>query len=506
MEFLTNLGLATSVAVEPVNLALCLAGVLIGTLVGVLPGLGPTATISMLLPVTFALSPVQAVIMLSGIYYGAYYGGSITSILMNIPGEAASVVTCLDGYQMARKGRAGAALGISAIGSFLGATVSLVLMFLVAPKIAGIALSFGPPEFVSLAILGLTLVTYLSSGSMVKAFVMATLGVLLATIGLDTVTGRERFTGGFTALAGGLNIVPVAMGLFGVSEVLLNLERSSKTREVFEAQLKPLLPTREDWRRCAAPIARGSVLGFLLGIIPGGGGVLASFASYAVEKRTARDPSGFGFGDIRGVAGPETANNAAAQASFIPMLTMGIPTNAVMAVLLGSLTLHGVTMGPRIILEQPELFWGVLGSMYVGNVMLLVLNLPLVGLWVRLIKVPYQYLFPMILLFCMVGAYTVNNTAYDIYVMIAFGVAGYLLRKFQYEPAPLILAFVLAPILEDAFRQSLIISNGSPAIFITRPISLGFLAASALILLSPLILNKLGWNRVRELAAVSDDP
>ena len=505
MEFLTNLGLAASVAIEPANLALCLAGVLIGTLVGVLPGLGPTATISMLLPVTFALSPIQAIIMLSGIYYGAYYGGSITSILMNIPGEAASVVTCLDGYQMARKGRAGAALGMSAIGSFVGATVSLVIMFFVAPAVAGIALSFGPPEFVSLAVLGLTLVTFLSSGSMVKAFVMATLGILLASTGLDTVTGRERFTGGFTALAEGLNIVPVAMGLFGVSEVLLNLERSSKTREVFEAQLNPLLPSREDWRVCALPIARGSVLGFLLGIIPGGGGVLASFASYAVEKRSARDASGFGFGDIRGVAGPETANNAAAQSSFIPMLTMGIPTNAVMAVLLGALTLHGVTMGPRIIVEQPQLFWGVLGSMYVGNLMLLVLNLPLVGLWVRLIKVPYHYLFPLILLFCMIGAYTVNNAVYDIYVMIAFGVGGYLLRKFGYEPAPLILAFVLAPILEDAFRQSLIISGGNPSIFVSRPISAGFLAVAVLLLLSPLILNKFGVSRARELAVV-DDP
>lgn len=505
MEVLTNLGLATSVAVEPANLLLCLAGVLIGTLVGVLPGLGPTATISILLPVTFALSPVQAIIMLSGIYYGAYYGGSTTSILMNIPGEAASVVTCLDGYQMARKGRAGAALGISAIGSFIGATFTLVVMFFVAPKIAEIALSFGPPEFVSLAVLGLTLVTYLSSGSMVKAFVMATLGVLLASIGLDIVTGRERFTGGFTALAQGLDIVPVAMGLFGISEVLLNLERSVETREVFKAQLKPLLPSREDWRVCAGPVARGSVLGFLLGILPGGGGVLASFASYAVEKRVARDSSGFGSGDIRGVAGPETANNAAAQASFIPMLTMGIPTNAVMAVLLGALTLHGVTMGPRVIIEQPQLFWGVMGSMYVGNLMCLVLNLPFVGLWVRLIKVPYYYLFPLILLFCVIGAYTVNNTVYDIYVMIALGISGYFLRKFGYEPAPLILAFVLAPILEDAFRQSLIISNGNPSIFFNRPISAGFLTVAMLLLLSPLLLRKMGWARVGAQVAAAED-
>jgi putative tricarboxylic transport membrane protein len=505
MNVIDNFTLAFGVALEPINLLVCFIGVTIGTLIGVLPGLGPTASISLLLPVTFTLEPVQAIIMLAGIYYGAYYGGSTTSILINIPGEAASVVTCLDGYQMAKKGRAGPALGIAAMGSFIGATIAVALMFFMAPPLAGLALKFGPPEFVGLTILGLTLVTYLSSGSMVKALLMAAVGILLGTIGMDIVTGRERFTLGIDALSGGISIVPVAMGLFGIAEVLSNIEKSLKRREFFSAKVKNLLPTKKDWRKSAGPIGRGSFLGFLLGIIPGGGGMLASFASYAMEKRIAKDPDKFGEGDIRGVAGPETANNSGAQGSFIPLMTMGIPCNVVMAVLLGALMLHGVTIGPRLIVEEPELFWGVVGSMYVGNAMLLVLNLPLIGLWVRFLKVPYPLLFPLICLFCLIGAYTISNNTYDIYIMIIFGVLGYLFRKFEYEPAPLVLAFVLSPIMENAFRQSLIISGGDWSIFITRPISASFLITAAILLSSPFLLQMVGKLRPGRMVEEKDE-
>jgi putative tricarboxylic transport membrane protein len=495
MDFVSHVYLSFQVALEPMNMLLCFLGCLMGTFVGVLPGLGPAASISLLLPITFKLPPESAIIMLGGLYYGTMYGGSTTSILLNVPGEAASVVTCLDGYQMAQKGKAGAALGIAAFGSFIAGTFGTVMIMLLAPPLAGIALKFGPPEFAGLVFLGLTMVTYLSSGSMPKALMMAIVGLLISYIGTDIVTGRERFTLGISTIAGGFDMVPIAMGLFGISEVLLNLSHSEGSREVFQTKLRDLLPSRQDWKDSSGPITRGSLLGFFLGIIPGGGGMIPSFVSYAMEKKLARHPETFGKGDIRGVAGPESANNAGAQGAFIPMLTMGIPCNVVLAILMGALMIHGVTPGPRMLMDHPRVFWGVVGSMYIGNVMLLLLNLPLIGLWVRLLKVPYSLLFPFIFLFCLIGAYTVGNNIQDVYIMILFGILGYLMKKYDYEPAPLILAFVLGPMFENAIRQSLIISGGSPLIFLTRPIAVTFLLVSCILLLSPLALKILGRQR-----------
>jgi putative tricarboxylic transport membrane protein len=495
MDFISNFYMAFQIALEPTNLFLCFLGCLIGTFVGVLPGLGPAASISLLLPITFKLPPESAIIMLAGLYYGTMYGGSTTSILLNVPGEAASVVTCLDGYQMAKKGRPGPALGIAAFGSFIAGTFATIMIMLLAPPLAGVALKFGPPEFVGLIFLGLTMVTYLSSGSMAKALMMAIVGLLLSYVGMDIVTGRERFTLGIATIAGGFDIVPIVMGLFGISEVLLNLSHSEAGRDVFQTKLRDLLPSRQDWRDSSGPIARGSILGFFLGIIPGGGGMIASFISYAVEKKVSKHPETFGTGDIRGVAGPESANNAGAQGAFIPMLTMGIPCNVVLAILMGALMIHGVIPGPRMLIEHPRVFWGVVGSMYIGNIMLLVLNLPLIGLWVRLLKVPYSILFPFIFLFCLIGAYTVGNNIQDIYIMIFFGIIGYLMKKYDYEPAPLGLAFVLGPMFENAFRQSLIISGGSPLIFLSRPIAAIFLLISLILLVSPLALKALGKKR-----------
>jgi putative tricarboxylic transport membrane protein len=495
MDFVNHFFLAFQVALEPMNLFLCFLGCLVGTFVGVLPGLGPAASISLLLPITFKLPPESAIIMLGGLYYGTMYGGSTTSILINVPGEAASVVTCLDGYRMALKGRAGPALGIAAFGSFIAGTFGTIMIMVLAPPLAGFALKFGPPEFVGLVFLGLTMVTYLSSGSMAKALIMAIVGLLISYIGTDIVTGRERFTLGIATIAGGFDIVPIAMGLFGISEVLLNLERSQETREVFETKLKNLLPTRQDWKDSSGPIVRGSILGFLLGLIPGGGGLIASFISYAVEKKVAKHPETFGTGDIRGVAGPESANNAGAQGAFIPMLTLGIPCNVVIAILMGALMIHGVTPGPRLLVEHPRIFWGVVGSMYIGNFMLLLLNLPLIGMWVRLLKIPYSILFPFIFLFCLIGAYTVGNNVQDVYIMILFGILGYLMKKYDYEPAPLVLAFVLGPMFENAFRQSLIISGSDPMIFLTRPISAVFVLIALSLLISPLVLRL--WGKAR---------
>jgi putative tricarboxylic transport membrane protein len=495
MDFVNHFFLAFQVALEPMNLFLCFLGCLVGTFVGVLPGLGPAASISLLLPITFKLPPESAIIMLGGLYYGTMYGGSTTSILINVPGEAASVVTCLDGYRMALKGRAGPALGIAAFGSFIAGTFGTIMIMVLAPPLAGFALKFGPPEFVGLVFLGLTMVTYLSSGSMAKALIMAIVGLLISYIGTDIVTGRERFTLGIATIAGGFDIVPIAMGLFGISEVLLNLERSQETREVFETKLKNLLPTRQDWKDSSGPIVRGSILGFLLGLIPGGGGLIASFISYAVEKKVAKHPETFGTGDIRGVAGPESANNAGAQGAFIPMLTLGIPCNVVIAILMGALMIHGVTPGPRLLVEHPRIFWGVVGSMYIGNTMLLLLNLPLIGMWVRLLKIPYSILFPFIFLFCLIGAYTVGNNVQDVYIMILFGILGYLMKKYDYEPAPLVLAFVLGPMFENAFRQSLIISGSDPMIFLTRPISAVFVLIALSLLISPLVLRL--WGKAR---------
>ena len=497
MEAFQQLLLSLEIALDPINLFLCFCGCLVGTFVGVLPGLGPAACMSLLLPLTFALSPVQALILLSGIYYGAMYGGSTTSILVNIPGEAASVVTCLDGYQMAQKGRAGPALGIAAIGSFVAGTFSVIMIMLLGPLISSIALKFGPPEFVSLSFLGLTLVTYLASGSMIKALVMACVGLLLGFMGVDIVTGVERFTLGLPVLLDGVGLVPMVMGLFGISEVLLNLEQAYEKADISTSKIQNIWPNRKDLKNSAGAISRGSVMGFFLGILPGGGALLSSFMSYAVEKKVSREPETFGHGNIRGVAGPESANNAGAGGAFIPLLTLGIPCNVIMAILMGGLMIHGVEPGPRLILEHPQVFWGVVGSMYLGNVMLLVINLPLIGIWVKILKLRYSLLFPLILFFCLIGAYTTGNTVQDIYVMMVFGVVGYLMKKFDYEPAPLVLALVLGPIMERAFRQTLIISDGSLSIFVTRPISAVFVFAALIILVSPLILKLLGKERLQ---------
>jgi putative tricarboxylic transport membrane protein len=459
-----------AISLSLTNLLYCFTGVFIGTLIGVLPGIGPVGTISLLLPATFHLNPVSAIIILAGIYYGAMYGGSTTSILVNIPGEAASVITCLDGYQMARKGRAGAALGISAIGSFIAGTLGVIgLMFLAYP-LARMALKFGPPEYFSLMCLDLTILTYLARGSMLKAMSMALLGLLLSFVGIDVITGLPRFTLDMVHLMDGIGLVPIAMGIFGISEVLINLEEVVH-RDIFQTKIKGLLPNREEWRRSGRSILRGTIIGFFLGILPGGGAAISSFISYGVEKKISRYPEKFGTGMIEGVAGPESANNAAVGGAFIPLFTLGIPANVVMAVLLGALMIHGMTPGPMLLRDHPTIFWGTVTSMYMGNVLLLLLNLPLIGIWVKVLKVPYRILFPLIILFCLIGAYSLKNTSFDIVVMLIFGLVGYLMRKLDYEGAPLLLAFVLGPMMEQALRQSLLISQGSFTIFFTRPIS-----------------------------------
>jgi putative tricarboxylic transport membrane protein len=486
MDFLHYMIYGFSVALTPGNLVFCFIGVFIGTLVGVLPGIGPVGAISLLLPTTLYTSPVGAIIMLAGIYYGAMYGGSTTSILLNIPGEAASVVTCLDGYQMARQGRAGPALGISAFGSFIGGTASIVALMLVAPPLAEAALRFGPPEYFSLMILGMTLLIYLSSGSIPKALMMGALGIVLGLIGTDPTSAKQRFTFNILELSDGIGLVPMVMGLFGISEVLLNVEQNLK-QEVFQTKIRHLLPTLQDWKESAGPISRGSIMGFFLGVLPGGGALVSSFVSYAMEKKLSKTPEKFGKGAIAGVAGPETANNSATGGAFIPLLTLGIPANVVMAMLLGALVIHGVQPGPMLLQNHPDLFWGVVTSMYVGNAMLLVLNLPLIGLWVQVLKVPYRILFPMILLFCMIGAYSINYSVLDVLMMIIFGVLGYLMKKFEYEGAPLVLAYVLGPMMEMALRQSLTMSNGSFTIFFIRPISAVGIGASILFIISSLL-------------------
>jgi putative tricarboxylic transport membrane protein len=486
MDLLQNMSVGFGVALQPVNLLYCFVGVFIGTLVGVLPGVGPVAAMSLLLPVTFNITPEAGIIMLAGIYYGSMYGGSTTAILVNIPGEAASVVTCLDGYQMARQGRAGPALGISAMGSFIAGTLAVVGLMLVAPVLARFAVKFGPAEYFSLMILGLSIVTYLSHGSLLKALIMACIGLVLGLIGLDSITGAPRLTFNQLELIDGVGLVPIVMGLFGVAEILANLEQKL-SRDIFEARIKGLLPSRQDWAESAGPIARGSGLGFLLGILPGGGAVISAFIAYAVEKRLSATPERFGKGAIAGVAGPEAANNAAATGGFIPLMTLGIPPNVVMALLLGAFIVHGLQPGPLMVTQNPGLFWGIVASMYIGNVMLLILNLPLIGLWVQVLKIPYNILFPLILLFCLIGVYSLSNSIFDLYVMIGFGVLGYLMRKLGYEPAPLVLAFVLGPIMENNLRKALILSDGSFSIFVGRPISLVCLLLAVLLLLSPLL-------------------
>ena len=494
MDVLQDLLFGFGVALQPMNLLYCLAGVLIGTLTGVLPGVGPAAALSLLLPVTFYVPPVSTIILLGGITYGAMYGGSTTSILVNIPGEAASVVTCLDGYQMARKGRAGAALGISAFGSFIAGTVTIFFLIFLAPTLASFALRFGPPEYFALMVLGLSIMVYLASGSIINALIMVCFGLILGCIGLDQMTGVPRFIYNSTTLMDGVGLVQVVIGLFGVSEVLINVEASFK-REVFDTKVKGLLPNREEWKRSIGPIGRGTVIGFFLGIIPGMSVVIPTFVSYIVEKKLSKHPEKFGTGMIEGVAGPESANNAASTGTLVPMLSLGIPTGAATALLLGALMIHGLRPGPLLIKESPEVFWGVVASLYVGNAMLLVLNLPLIGLWVKILKIPYHFLFSLILLFCIIGSYVTNNNPYDVVIVAIFGLVGYLMKKFNYEPAPLILALVLGPIMEKAFQRSLMLSDGGFGIFFTRPISASFLILALLILLSPLFLRK---KRLRE--------
>jgi len=486
MEILNNIFYGFSVAFIPANILYCFIGVFIGTLIGVLPGIGPVGAMSILLPVTVQIPPISSIIMLAGIYYGSMYGGSTTSILVNIPGEAASVVTCLDGYQMAKQGRAGPALGIAAFGSFIAGTLSVVGLAFLAPPLGEWALKFGPPEYFSVMVLGMTMLIYLASGSIPKAMMMALVGVLVASVGMDATSATQRFTLGILELNDGIGLIPLAMGLFGISEVLINVEQGLK-RELAKEKIKGLLPTRQDWKDSTAPIARGSLLGFLFGILPGGGGVTSSFISYAVEKRVSRHPEKFGKGAIEGVAGPESANNAATGGGFVPLLTLGIPSNPAMAMLLGALLIHGMQPGPLLMQKQPDLFWGVVTSMYVGNGMLLLLNLPMIGIWVQVLKIPYQILFPLILLFCLIGAYSINNSVADVLIMIFFGIVGYLMRKFEYEGAPLILAYVLGPMLEISLRQSLTISSGSFAIFFTRPIAAGGMLLAILLILSPLL-------------------
>lgn len=471
---------------QPANLLYCLVGVLIGMLIGVLPGLGPAATIAILLPITYTIDPVSAIIMLAGIYYGAQYGGTITSVLLRLPGEASSVVTVFDGFALAKQGRAGTALGISAIGSFIGATVSIIGLTLLAPLVAEWALDFGPPEYAALALLGVLLVASIGNGGMVKAMISAAIGLLLATIGRDSFSGAERFTFDSLQLSDGIDFVIVAMGLFGVGEILYNLEERHGKPHV-PAAVANVWPSRKELRESSGSIGRGSLIGFVLGVLPGGGAVMASLAAYATEKRISKHPERFGRGALQGVAAPETANNAAATSSFIPLLTIGIPANASMAMLFGALLILGISPGPQLVDENPDLFWGVINSMYIGNLILLVLSIPLVGIFVRVLRVRPAILAPITALITILGVYTINNSTFDIFVMIAFGVVGYLMKKLGFEPGPMVLAFVLGSIVESSVRRSLLIFDGDPTGFFTRPISGTLLVVFVLVALWPAV-------------------
>ena len=453
-----------AIAFQLDNLWYAFLGCLVGTLVGVLPGIGPLSGISILLPVTFGLNATQAMIMLAGIYYGSQYGGSTTSILMRIPGEASSVMTCIDGYAMAKKGRAGAALCIAAVGSWIAGTFGVIVLTVVAPPLATLALRFGPPEYTALLVLGLIFLAYMSSSSLIRTLLMACLGLLLGMIGIDNMTGHFRYSFDLTELGDGIGIVPVAVGLFGLGEIL-STPSTSVVGEVIAPKLRELLPTRQEWREAALPIARGTVLGFIIGIIPGSAHVISSFLSYALEKRVSKHPEEFGKGAVAGVAGPESANNAASTGAFVPMLALGIPTSPITAVLIGALMLHGISVGPTLVNDHPDVFWGFVASMYVGNLMLLALNLPLVGVFVTVLRIPYAYLYPLIIMFCVIGVYEVNNSVVDVWIMLIMGVLGYWLRKFDFDPAPLVLGLVISPILEQSLRQSLIMSNGNYLIF-----------------------------------------
>lgn len=474
MDLLANLAIGIDAALTWQNLLYCLIGVTLGTLVGVLPGLGPVATIAMLLPITYGLPPAAALIMLAGIYYGAQYGGSTTAILVNLPGESSSVVTCLDGHAMARQGRAGAALGIAAIGSFVAGSLAILLVAAASAPLSAFALRFGPAEYFSLMLLGLVAAVVLAQGDLIKALAMTLLGLLLGLVGVDVNSGAERFTFGLPQLADGIDFVVISMGVFGIGEIIANLERD-ESRTPLLKRIGRVLPNRDDYRRAWKPVLRGAGLGSVLGILPGGGAMLSAFASYMVEKRLAKEPERFGKGAIEGVAGPESANNAGAQTSFIPLLVMGLPSNAVMALMVGAMMIHGIVPGPQVISERPELFWGLIVSMWVGNLMLLVLNLPLVGIWVKLLSVPYRLLYPAILLFCCIGVYSVNNSLFDVLLTVAFGLLGYLLIKLRCEPAPLLLGFILGPMMEENLRRAMLLSRGDPSVFFTRPLSLTLL-------------------------------
>ncbi len=481
METIGGLISGFDIALTPINLLFAFIGALVGTAIGVLPGLGPAATIALLLPAIYVVQePVTAIILMAGIFYGSMYGGSTTSILLNLPGEAASVVTCIDGYKMAKKGRAGAALGIAAIGSFVAGTIGILGMTLFAPAIAGFALSFGPPEKFSLAVVGLLMAVTLSGHSITKGLVMMAMGLLLASVGLDPISGKTRFSFGVIELQSGFDFVTLAMGVFGLGEIFIGLESAIKA-EVATTKVGSVWPTLKDWAESRMAILRGTLIGFFVGVIPGGGAVISSLVSYAVEKKVAKHPEEFGEGAIEGVAGPEAANNAASSSSFIPLLTLGIPGNASIAMIFAALLIKGITPGPFLIQEHPEVFWGVIASMYLGNVMLLVLNLPLVGLWAQLTRVPFGIMAPVIILFTVIGSYSIQGQAFDIYSLIGFGLFGYLLRKLKFEPGPLVLAFVLGPMVEQSMRQSLLISGGHFSIFVTRPISLALIGLFAVL-------------------------
>ncbi|TDC52943.1 tripartite tricarboxylate transporter permease [Jiangella ureilytica] len=498
---LDNLALGLETAFQLENVLYCLLGVVLGTAVGVLPGIGPTATIAMLLPITFSLEPIPALIMLAGIYYGAQYGGSTTAILINLPGESSAAVTAIDGHEMARQGRAGPALAAAALGSFFAGTVATVVLAVFAPPLARAALEFGSAEYFSLVVLGLIASIALARGSALKALAMIALGVLLGTVGQDIYTGTPRFTLGARELFGGLDFVSVAVGVFGVAEILRNLENET-TRSAFVERVKNLWPSRDDFRRIVGPVVRGTGLGSLLGVLPGGGHVLASFASYSVEKRLSSTPERFGHGAIEGVAAPESANNAAAQTSFIPLLTLGLPAHPVMALMIGAFIVQGITPGPNVINEQPALFWGLIASMWIGNLLLVLLNLPLIGLWVRMLAIPYQWLFPAIVVFAAIGTYSLSFNSFDVYAVAVFGVLGYALIKCGCEPAPLLLGFVLGPLLEEHLRRALIISRGDASVFFTRPISAVLLALAV----GALVVSVLpAIRRKREEVFVDDD-
>ncbi|MEY2811003.1 MAG: hypothetical protein RLZ66_2514 [Pseudomonadota bacterium] len=489
MDLIANLSTGFGVAFTPINLLYAFVGCMLGTLIGVLPGIGPVATIAMLLPATYALPPVSALIMLAGIYYGAQYGGSTTAILVNLPGESSSVVTTLDGYQMARKGRAGPALAAAGLGSFFAGSVGTLILAAFAPPLTELAFKFGPAEYFSLMILGLIGAVVLASGSLIKAIAMIVLGLLMGLIGTDVNSGVARFSFDIPELTDGVGFVTIAMGVFGYGEIISNLSRPEDEREVFTAKVEGLFPTAQDFKRMLPAVLRGTTLGSVLGVLPGGGALLAAFAAYTIEKKTKLQPGEvpFGQGNIRGVAAPESANNAGAQTSFIPLLTLGIPPNAVMALMVGAMTIHNIQPGPQVMTSNPELFWGLIASMWIGNLMLVILNLPLIGMWIKLLSVPYRFLFPAIVLFCAIGVYSTNNNTFDIWMVAGFGFIGYLFLKLGCEPAPLLLGFILGPMMEENLRRALLLSRGDWSVFVTRPLSGGLLAAALLLLVIVLL-------------------